>query len=134
MQVEGDLRYLTQAQFDSARAKMQRLVDEHLPRTDARLTVESEYPSMAPTQGNLHVLSVYDSVSRDLGAEAVVGQDPIERGAGDIAFVCNDGRLACLDGLGIMGEKDHAPGEYVDLQTLPLQIKRAALLMYRLTR
>lgn len=112
---------------------MQRIVAEHLPRTGARLTVENEYPSMTPTEGNYRVLSVYDSVSRDLGAEAVVGQDPIERGTGDIAFVCNDGRLAGLDGLGAMGGKDHAPGEYVELQSLPLQIKCAALLMYRLT-
>jgi glutamate carboxypeptidase len=96
--------------------------------------LQDDYPSMAPTERNRRVLSVYDSVSRDLGAEAVVGQDPSERGAGDIAFVCNDGRLSCLDGLGAVGENDHAPGEYVDLQTLPLQIKRAALLMYRLAR
>jgi glutamate carboxypeptidase len=134
VQAEGDLRYLGQAQLDAAREKMQRIVDDHLPRTDARLTVQQEYPSMSPTERNRRVLSVYDSVSRDLGAVAVVGQDPSERGAGDIAFVCNDGRLACLDGLGTMGENDHAPGEYVDLRTLPLQIKRAALLMYRLTR
>ena len=70
--MEGDLRYLSQAQFDSARAKMQRIVDEHLPRTDARFTVENEFPSMTPTERNRRVLSVYDSVSRDLGAEAVV--------------------------------------------------------------
>jgi hypothetical protein len=33
-----------------------------------------------------------------------------------------------------MGENDHAPGEYIELDTLPMQVKRAALLMYRLTR
>jgi glutamate carboxypeptidase len=73
-------------------------------------------------------------VSRDLGAEAIVAQPPMERGAGDIAFACEDGRLACLDGLGAIGDLDHAPGEWVDLESLPLQVKRAALLMYRLTR
>jgi glutamate carboxypeptidase len=58
----------------------------------------------------------------------------MERGAGDIAFVCGDGRLACLDGLGADGDNDHAPGEYLNLDSLPLQTKRAALLMHRLTR
>ena len=72
--------------------------------------VENEYPSMAPTEGNRRVLAVYDSVSRDLGADAVVAQDPIERGAGDIAFVCNDGRLACLDGLGSDGRERSCAG------------------------
>ena len=75
-----------------------------------------------------------DSASRDLGAEPIVAQDPIERGAGDIAFVCNDGRLACLDGSGAMGDNDHAPGEYAEIDSLRLQTQRAALLMYRLTR
>jgi glutamate carboxypeptidase len=37
-----------------------------------------------------------------------------------------------LDGLGGLGENDHAPGEYVDLESLPLLAKRTALLMHRL--
>ena len=71
---------------------------------------------MAPNPGSERILGVLDSVSRDLGAGAIVAQPPIERGAGDIAFVCGDGRLACLDGLGTDGENDHAPGEYVLLE------------------
>jgi glutamate carboxypeptidase len=132
VRVEGDLRYLTQQQFDAANARMQHIVAQSLPGTSAQIAIESEYPSMTPTAGNRRLLAIYDSASRDLGAAPVVAQDPVERGAGDIAFVC-DGRLACLDGLGAMGDKDHAPGEYIELRTLSLQIKRAALLMYRLT-
>jgi glutamate carboxypeptidase len=134
VRVEGDLRYLSQAQFESAAAAMSRIVAEHLPRSDARVVVKNEYPSMSPTDGNRSVLAVLDAVSRDLGAGPIVAQDPVERGAGDISFVCGDGRLACLDGLGAMGDNDHAPGEYVDLDSLPLQVKRAALLMHRLSR
>jgi hypothetical protein len=33
-----------------------------------------------------------------------------------------------------MGDKDHAPGEYLELPNLPMLTQRAALLMYRLTR
>ncbi|MGB7903122.1 MAG: M20/M25/M40 family metallo-hydrolase [Steroidobacteraceae bacterium] len=134
VRVEGDLRYLGAAQFESARAKMQSIVAASLPRTSAEIVVENEYPSMAPNPGSERILGVLDAVSRDLGAGPIVAQPPIERGAGDIAFVCGDGRLACLDGLGTDGDNDHAPGEYVLLDSLPLQAKRAAILMHRLTR
>jgi hypothetical protein len=33
-----------------------------------------------------------------------------------------------------MGDNDHAPGEYLELTSLPILTQRAALLMYRLTR
>jgi glutamate carboxypeptidase len=135
VRVEGDIRYLGAAQFASAREKMLAIVaSSNLTKTSAEIVVENEYPSMAPNPGSERVLGVLDAVSRDLGAGPVVAQPPIERGAGDIAFVCGDGRLACLDGLGTDGENDHAPGEYVLLDSLPLQVKRAALLMHRLTR
>jgi len=134
VRVEGDIRYLGTAQFDSAREKMRAIVAQHLPLTSAELIVENEYPSMAPNPGSERVLGVLDRVSQDLGAGPIVAQPPIERGAGDIAFVCEDGRLACVDGLGAVGDNEHAPGEFIELDTLPMQVKRAALLMYRLTR
>jgi len=133
VRVEGDVRYLGAAQFEAARQKMLAIVAANLPRTQAEITVENEFPSMAPNQGSERILGVLDAVSRDLDAGPIVAQPPLERGAGDIAFVCEDGRLACLDGLGADGDNDHAPGEYVNLDTLPLQVKRAALLMHRLT-
>jgi glutamate carboxypeptidase len=131
--VEGDIRYLGAAQFEAARQKMLAIVAANLPRTQAQITVENEFPSMAPNPGSERILGVLDAASRDLDAGPIVAQPPLERGAGDIAFVCEDGRLACLDGLGADGDNDHAPGEYVNLDTLPLQVKRAALLMHRLT-
>jgi len=95
--------------------------------------VQFEYPAMAPTDANRGLLQTLDAVSRDLGATPVHAQDPAERGAGDISFIC-EGKIACLDGLGAVGDNEHAPGEVIDLDALPLQIKRAALLVYRLTR
>jgi glutamate carboxypeptidase len=133
VQVEGDIRFLTPEQFERARTRMTAIVAEHLPHTSASITVKKDFPSMAPTGRNETVLATLDAVSRDLGYGPIVAQDPGERGAGDISFVC-DGRLACLDGLGAMGENDHAPGEYVELDKLPMLTQRAALLIYRLTR
>jgi glutamate carboxypeptidase len=112
---------------------MEAIVADHLPRTSASIVVEKDFPSMAPTEGNRSVLEMLDAVSRDLGAGPIAAQDPGERGAGDISFVCT-GRLACLDGLGAMGENDHAPGEYIEARSMPMLTQRAALLMYRLTR
>ncbi len=131
--VTGDLRFISPEQYDSACAKMTAIAADSLPGTSASIRFEKEYPSMTPTDGNRRVLAVLDAVSRDLGAGPVHAQDPAERGAGDISFVCDE-RLECLDGLGAMGDKDHAPGEYLELDSLSLQIQRAALLVYRLTR
>ena len=133
-QVMGDLRFLSAAQFDAARERMSAIVADGLPGTRADIRFRLEYPSMTPTERNREVLAVLDAVSRDLGEGPVVEQDPAERGAGDISFVCTDGRLACLDGLGAQGENGHAPGEYLELEALSVQTRRAALLIYRLSR
>jgi glutamate carboxypeptidase len=134
VQVMGDLRFLSGAQFEAAREKMTAIVAASLPVTGAAIRFQQEYPAMAPTDGNRAVLAVLDAVSRDLGEGPVVAQDPAERGAGDISFVCTDGRLACLDGLGALGENAHAPGEYLEVDALFGQIRRTALLLYRLSR
>jgi glutamate carboxypeptidase len=60
------------------------------------------------------------------------GLDPLKRGAGDIAFVA--GKVDGLIGFGALGEGSHAPGETVDITSFDRQIKRAALLMTRLSR
>ena len=39
-----------------------------------------------------------------------------------------------LDGVGLMGEGGHTVKETADLTTLPSQTKRAALMLYRLSR
>jgi glutamate carboxypeptidase len=131
--VAGDIRFLTMEQFEATRARMEAIVADNLPKTSAAIEIKEEFPSMAPTDGNRKVLAELDAVSRDLGFGPIVAQDPGERGAGDISFVCT-GRLACLDGLGAMGENDHAPGEYLETPSMPMLTQRAALLMYRLTR
>ncbi len=55
----------------------------------------------------------------------------IMREAGHITFVAPyvDG----LVGLGAAGGNAHAPGEWIDLSSVPRQAKRAAILMSRLS-
>lgn len=128
----GGIRFLTTEQGDRAFAKMREIVSDHLPRTSAELTIYEGYPPMEPTDGNMELLSVLDELSKDLGLGEVEAYDPGRRGAADISFVANyvDG----LDGLGAMGSGAHGPNETINLKTYKDLTKRAALLIYRLTR
>jgi glutamate carboxypeptidase len=59
--------------------------------------------------------------------------DPSRAGAADVAFVA--GLVPMLiDGIGLSGHDDHSEKETADLRMLPVLTKRAAVLMYRLTR
>ena len=128
--VEGDLRFLTAAQRDRAEERMRSIVARSAPQTAATISFVDGMPSMAPTAGGRALLTVLDRASRDLGTGPIVEQDPNERGAGDISFVAH--LVPGLDGLGALGEQEHARGEYVDLAELPHLVQRAALLIHRL--
>ena len=88
---------------------------------------------MAPSNGNRALLAVYDQASQDLGFGAVAPVDPRKAGAADISFAANHVEMA-LDGLGLMGTGGHTVEESADLRTFPSQAKRAAVLLYRLSR
>jgi glutamate carboxypeptidase len=130
--VTGDLRFLTEDQKDRARVKMKEIVAQNLAQTSAKISFVDGIPSMAPTEGNNQVLSVINSISMDMGIGATVAGDPGSRGAGDISFVA--AYVDCIDGLGASGRGAHAPGETIHLNQLPFLIKRAALMIYRLSR
>lgn len=130
--VVGDLRFLTEAQKEAARAKMREIVARSLPGTRAEIAFADGLPGMAPTAGNQRLAALADQASRDLGFGPVVAGDPGARGAGDISYVAQ--YLDCLDGLGVSGKGAHAPGETINLKEFPLLVQRAALMIYRLTR
>jgi glutamate carboxypeptidase len=130
--VSGDLRFLTEQQKENARATMREIVGKSLPGTSASIKFEDGIPSMAPTPGNESILKVIDGISQDLGQGTAVAGNPGSRGAGDISYVA--AYLDCVDGLGATGSGAHAPGETIKLNDLPFLTKRAALLIYRLTR
>ncbi|MBL0240233.1 MAG: M20/M25/M40 family metallo-hydrolase [Chloracidobacterium sp.] len=131
--VNGDLRFISEAQKLSARTRMMEIVAKSLPGTTATITFEDGLPAMSPNDGNYGLLADLDKVSKDLGFGAIEALDPGERGAGDIAFVAD--LVPSLDGIGIGGSRaSHAKGESAELSSLPMLTKRAALLIYRLTR
>lgn len=128
----GDLRTLTPEQDARARAGMQAIVADHLPRTGAELVfAEGGYPPMAPTEGNRALLARLNAVNRDLGLPEMAEYDPARRGAADSGFVAAD--VDTLGGLGIAGGAAHAEGEWVDLDSLVRQSQRAAVLISRLS-
>ena len=128
--VTGDLRYLERRPLEETRAKMRAIVAENLPQTSATISFLDGMPAMEPTEGNMALLGILDQVSQALGAGPVEAHDPSKRGAGDISFVARD--VDGLDGLGALGDNDHAHGEYVDLDALAVLRKRTGLLMLRL--
>ncbi len=131
--VRGDLRCLSAEQFAEARARMETVVSKHLPRTSAVLTfTDDAYPPMAPTPANYALLTQLDQASRDLGYAEITAFDPRARGAGDISFVSPP--LPGLDGLGLGGAGEHTTHETASIARAPELVKRAALLIYRLTR
>lgn len=128
--VHGDLRFLTAEQKEKARESMRNIVSKNLNGTQSKITFFDGIPSMAPTEGNNKILSLINQISIDLGVGPTYAGDPGARGAGDISYVA--AYLDCIDGLGAMGEGAHAPGEIIQLKTIPFLSKRAALLMNRL--
>ena len=129
--VTGDLRFISEEQKARTHEKMKKIVSESLPVTSAEITFTDSYPSMPPTDGNMAVLQELSKVSTDLGQGEVKPYNPGLRGAGDISFIAQ--YVDCLDGLGPLGGRAHAPGEFVDLKSLLNIEKRTALLVYRLT-
>jgi glutamate carboxypeptidase len=130
--VIGDLRALSASQLTTAKSTMQEIVSANLPKTSAVLEFDDSYPPMAPIDGNRRLLGMLSTVSRDLGLGEITAVDPRNAGAADISFVANDVDMA-IDALGLKGKADHTVDETADLRLLPVQIKRAAVLLLRLT-
>ena len=128
----GDIRTVSDEQLQKVRQKMNAIVAMHLPQTGAEITFEDKYPSMAATEGNRALLKVLNGVNLDLNMEAMEPLPPSRRGAGDISFVAP--YVDSISGFGSVGGGAHAPGETIDLSRQPVQTKRAALFIYRLTR
>jgi glutamate carboxypeptidase len=128
--VHGGLRAISEEQLERARDKMREIVARHLPKTSAEITFSDGYPPMSPTEGNRQLMELYDRASRDLGLGPIEALDPGRRGAADISFVAP--YADSLAGLGLQGRGAHGPDEQVDLESLTVQTKRAAILIFRL--
>jgi len=130
--VHGGIRALSVEQLKNAKQHMQAIVAKHLPHTEATLSFDDSYPPMAPTEGNKTLALALSKVNEDLGRGAMKTWDPLRRGAADIAFVAP--YTDALAGLGALGKGGHTPNESLQLDSMALAIKRAAILMLRLSK
>ncbi len=128
----GDIRTISDEQLQRVREKMKAIVANHLPGTEAEIVFHDGYPSMPPTAGNQELLDELNAVNRDLNLEQMEPLPPARRGAGDLSFA--GPYLDALSGLGSLGRGSHVPGETIDLTRQPIQMKRTAVLLYRLTK
>jgi glutamate carboxypeptidase len=129
--VSGDIRTITNESLERVRERMRGVVANHLPGTSATITFRDGYPAMAPTDANRRLADMLNRINRDAGFPALQLLDPVRRGAADISFVA--GYVDGLAGLGAEGSDGHTERESMKLGSLPRQIGRAALLIYRLT-
>jgi len=130
--VHGGMRTISQEQLDRARDGMRKVVADNLPHTGATITFTDGYPPMAPTDGNMALQSEISAINVDLGRGPMPALDPLRRGAADISFVAP--YTDALAGLGALGGDGHTPNEFLDLSSMSVAIKRAAILIYRLSR
>ena len=130
--ITGGIRTISPEQLSRTRDKMRQVVARHLPGTSAEITFTEGYPPMAPNEASYALLDMLNEVSSDLGVSTMVPLDPGLRGAADISFVAP--HTDCLSGMGVYSSGAHSPEERVELDSILLAAKRAALMIYRLTR
>jgi glutamate carboxypeptidase len=128
---KGDLRFLTPQQKISIEKKITSIISQSLPGTSATITFQDGIPSMQAKSTNRELLEKYSQASIDLGYGPVQARDLGLRGAADISHIASIVQ-ANLAGLGLVGTGAHSEKETVDIQSIPMQTQRAAILMHRL--
>lgn len=132
--VRGDIRAVSQEQLGKAKAIMEKIVSDNYSQTGAKISFDDGgYPPLAPAKGNSKLLEFYNEISQDLGFGDVSAVNPRNAGAADISFTAGHVEMA-VDGLGLSGADDHTVNETGNLNMVSRQAKRAAILMYRLSK
>ncbi|WP_282031667.1 M20/M25/M40 family metallo-hydrolase [Winogradskyella eximia] len=131
--VRGDLRAVSLEQLKKAKETMVKIVSENFPNTKAELHFSpGGYPPLSLTEGNTKLLGYFNTVSEDLGFGSVTAVNPRNAGAADISFTSEYVDMA-IDGLGLTGGGgDHTIKESGNLNTVAIQAKITAVLLYRL--
>jgi len=128
--INGGMRCISLEQIERSKDAMRDIVARNLPHTSATISFTDSYPPMSPSDGNRRLYEELSAVNDALGRGPMKILDPSRRGAADISFVSP--YSDAIAGLGALGTGGHSPNETLDLESLPLAIKRAAILIYRL--
>jgi len=130
--VRGDMRFISNQQRENVKNKMSQIVATNLPKASAKIAFKDGYPAMTASEGNKRLLETFNTLSQDMGYGDVHAFPPEKRGAGDAAFVAN--YVDTIDGLGASGGGSHSTREYLNVESLRMATKRAAIFLYRLSQ
>ena len=121
-QLQVDVRSPHAETFEQALSEVDRIAqDVTVPDVTVEVARMAGFPPMEKTPGTARLAELAGSLARALGFEA---HDAATGGASDANPVAGMG-IPVLDGLGPVGGADHAPGEWVDLDSV---VPRTALL------
>ncbi|WP_339056814.1 M20 family metallopeptidase [Candidatus Regiella endosymbiont of Tuberolachnus salignus] len=126
----GDIRFLTDEQRENAEQTMIRIANHPLLGTTSTLAFRHLMPVMMATEENQRLLTEYSAVSKKLGEPTLQAIPPEMRGGADISYISRY-VPASLDGLGPWGEGAHSEKETLDVDSLPVVTKRAALFLWQ---
>jgi glutamate carboxypeptidase len=121
-QLQVDVRSPYADSFEQALSEVDRIAhDVSVPDVTVDVARMAGFPPMEKTPGTARLAELATSLARGLGFEL---HDAATGGASDANPVAGMG-IPVLDGLGPVGGADHAPGEWVDLDSV---VPRVALL------
>lgn len=129
----GDLRYISDNQKLQTEKTMNKIVHANYPHTKAKISFTDLTPPMTPNFQNVILLHKLQSINHFFTATKLSSLPPKLRGGGDISFIAKY-VPAGLVGLGPIGKYEHSLDEIVDLNSMHTASKRAALLIYMLTK
>jgi glutamate carboxypeptidase len=121
-ELQVDLRAVTAKDFEEALAELERRARHTIvPDIEVDIRAQSGFPPMEKTEATSRLVERATALGAELGFEL---RDAATGGASDANPVAGLG-VPTLDGLGPIGGADHAPGEWLDLDSV---VPRMALL------
>lgn len=128
----GDLRFISIKQKLETENTMTKIVNENYPQTQAKISFRDIIAPMTPNSQNEILMQKLQYINHLLAEPDITPLPPKLRGAGDISYIA-EYVPAGLVGLGPVGKYEHSLDEIVDLNSIHVASKRAALLIYMLT-
>jgi len=114
-ELQVDVRATTQASFDEAMAAVEEAAGRRVvPDTETEVVRMAGFPPMEKTEATARLVETAQALAGEIGFEL---RDAATGGASDANPVAGMG-VPTLDGLGPIGGADHAPGEWLDLESV----------------
>ena len=124
----ADIRFATQNEMETAREKVQEIVDRStVEGCSCKLEEISSRPAMELTERNIKLLERMNEIYKENGLPVLTGRMCLS--GSDAAYVTEHG-IPCVDNLGTEGGNIHSVNEYIRLDSLAESAKRIAALIY----